>query len=218
MADSGIGFDRSIDTTGYSPLASGAGDRGFADRPHRAGTPGAGRDGSAQDLASLIKLGTLKLETGNEAEATEFFRKVGQPHQRGYGFAEADDVLDVADWQQFAIAPQIGGAPCPARTKCIVLVRFGLRLVRGDQLLLQLRRRRLVVAELEIVRTPTRGDRLETRREMLELGERSLGRDLHQPRSRRVGSLDLAAVSGELARDVTHLRFWRFDLDVDDRL
>ena len=54
MADSGIGFDRSIDTTGYSPLASGAGDRGFADRPHRAGTPGAGRDSSAQDLASWI--------------------------------------------------------------------------------------------------------------------------------------------------------------------
>ncbi len=97
MADSGIGFDRSIDTTGYSPLANGAGDRGFADRPHRAGTPGAGRDASAQDLASLIKLGTLKLETGNEAEATEFFRKALEVGDRSLGPDHPDLILLLND-------------------------------------------------------------------------------------------------------------------------
>jgi len=97
MADSGIGFERSIDATGYSSLASGAGDHGFADRPQRPGTSGVGRDGSAQDLASLIKLGTLKMDAGNEAEATQFFRKALELGDRSLGPDHPDLILLLND-------------------------------------------------------------------------------------------------------------------------
>src|SRR3954464_2439025 len=71
-----------------------------------------------------------------------------------------------------------GGAPPPASTKGIRLLRFGLRLVRGGELLLELRRRRLVMAELHAVGAVPRRERFQPRREVLELGERRLRRDL----------------------------------------
>src|SRR5438552_11816940 len=97
MAESGIGFERSIDATGYSPLASGAGDHGFADRPQWPGTSGVGRDGSPQDLATLIKLGTLKMDAGNEAEATQFFRKALELGDRSLGPDHPDLILLLND-------------------------------------------------------------------------------------------------------------------------
>src|SRR4029078_5279501 len=81
-----------------------------------------------------------------------------------------------------------------------------------------LRRRRLVVAELEAVGAVARGERLEPRREMLELRERRLRRDLPRAGPRRVRALDLAAVAGELAGDIAHLFLRHDDVDVDDRL
>src|SRR3954451_18107393 len=98
------------------------------------------------------------------------------------------------------------------------LLHLRMRLVRGGELLLQLRRRGLVVAEFEAVRAVAGGERLEPRREMLQLGERRLRRDLYDARPRRVGALDLPAVPGELAGDVAHLLLGRVDVDVDDRL
>src|SRR5262245_42609528 len=86
------------------------------------------------------------------------------------------------------------------------------------ELLLELRRRRFVVAEFHAVGAVPGGQRFQPRREMLELGKRRLRRDLDGPGTRRIGALDLAAVPGELARDVAHLRLRRDDLDVHDRL
>ena len=82
-----------------------------------------------------------------------------------------------------------------------------LRLVRGDELLLQLRRRGLVVAEFQAVRAVARGQRFQPRREMLKPGERRRGLDLHESGARRVGALDLAAMAGKFARDVAHAVF-----------
>src|SRR5258708_12026604 len=90
--------------------------------------------------------------------------------------------------------------------------------VRGDELLLELRRRGLVVAELEAVRAVARGERLEACRKVLELRERRLRRDLHGAGTRRVRALDLPAVPGQLAGDVAHLGLRRDDVDIDDRL
>jgi TonB family protein len=69
MADSAIGFERSIDASVYSPVAGG-------ERAPRSGTEPIETDyDSPSEMASLIKLGTLRLEMGNEKEAEEFFRR-----------------------------------------------------------------------------------------------------------------------------------------------
>src|SRR5688572_6062875 len=95
------------------------------------------------------------------------------------------------------------GLPLPARMKCMANSNraltpisksgsepelfFGVqRLVGGDQLLLELRRRGLVVAELHAVGAVAGGERLEARREVLQLGERRLRRDLHGAGARGV--------------------------------
>src|SRR5688572_21771281 len=84
-----------------------------------------------------------------------------------------------------------GGVPRPCRTKFKSF--FGVRRpVRRGELLLKLRRRRLVVAELHAVGAVPGGERLEARREVLELRERRLGHDLHRSGPRRIGTLDLS--------------------------
>jgi tetratricopeptide repeat protein len=95
MADSATGFDRSIETTSYSPLVIG--DRVLADRSTRSSTPSEGRDSGSQDLASLIKLGSLKLETGEDAAATEFFRKALEMGDRTLGPDHPDLILLLND-------------------------------------------------------------------------------------------------------------------------
>ena len=71
MADSATGFDRSIETS-YSPSVNT--DRVPTDRSQRSSAmPFEGCHDGSQDLASLIKLGASKLETGNDPAATEFF-------------------------------------------------------------------------------------------------------------------------------------------------
>jgi tetratricopeptide (TPR) repeat protein len=96
MADSATGFDRSIESTSYSPLVSG--DRVLADRPQRSSTtPSEERDGNAHDLASLIKLGGLKLEIGDDAAATEFFRKALEMGDRTLGPDHPDLILLLND-------------------------------------------------------------------------------------------------------------------------
>jgi len=96
MADSATGFDRSIETTTYSPPVNG--DRVLADRPQRsATTPSEGRDAVSQDLPALIKLGSLKLETGDDAAATELFRKALEMGDRTLGPDHPDLILLLND-------------------------------------------------------------------------------------------------------------------------
>jgi len=96
MADSTTGFDRSIETTSYSPLVSG--DRVLADRPQRSSTtPTDGRDGVSQDLPTLIKLGSLKLEMGDDSAATELFRKALETGDRTLGPDHPDLILLLND-------------------------------------------------------------------------------------------------------------------------
>jgi tetratricopeptide (TPR) repeat protein len=97
MADSATGFDRSIETTSYSPLVGGD-DRVLADRPQRSSsTPGEGRDGAPQDLASLIKLGVSKLETGDDPAATDYFRRALEMADRSLGPDHPDLMLLLND-------------------------------------------------------------------------------------------------------------------------
>jgi TonB family protein len=74
MGDAGTGFERSIETTGYSPVAGT--DRGTADLIVRSpSAPRDPQDGSRPDFAVLVRQAAQMLETGNDAEAAVWFRK-----------------------------------------------------------------------------------------------------------------------------------------------
>ena len=73
MADSSIGFERSIDSANYTPVPGR--DRGISDRNSRPSRPVEADKASRADLASVLKAATLKQNTGEDAEAEEYFRK-----------------------------------------------------------------------------------------------------------------------------------------------
>ena len=73
MADSSIGFERSIDSANYSPVPGR--DRGISDRNSRPSRPVEADKASRADLASVLKAATLKQNMGEDAEAEEFFRQ-----------------------------------------------------------------------------------------------------------------------------------------------
>jgi TonB family protein len=96
MADAATGFERGIETTGYSPVVSS--DRGTTDRIIRSpAPPGDMPDGQQPDLASLLRHGALKLETGNDAEAEEFFREALEIGDRTVGPDHPDMILLLND-------------------------------------------------------------------------------------------------------------------------
>lgn len=95
MADAAIDLER-IDATSYSPIAGT--DRGTADRIQRSpGIPGEPREAPPSDLASLVRLGAVKLEQGNEAEAEECFRKALEIVDRTVGADHPDLILLLND-------------------------------------------------------------------------------------------------------------------------
>ena len=95
MADAGTGFERGIETTGYSPVAGA--DRGTTDRMIRSVPPSDPRDGPPPDLAWLLKQGALKLETGKDAEAEDHFRKALEIGDRTVGPDHPDMILLLND-------------------------------------------------------------------------------------------------------------------------
>jgi TonB family protein len=96
MADAATGFERGIETTGYSPVAGG--DRGTTDRIIRSPAPlGDARDGSHSDLASLLRNGALKLDAGNDSEAEEFLRTALEIVDRTVGPDHPDMILLLND-------------------------------------------------------------------------------------------------------------------------
>jgi TonB family protein len=95
MADAATGFERGMETTGYSPVAGG--DRVTTDRIIRSPVPADARDGQHQDLASLLRYGALKLEAGNDAEAEEFLRKALEIGDRTVGPDHPDMILLLND-------------------------------------------------------------------------------------------------------------------------
>ncbi|HEX9606329.1 MAG TPA: TonB family protein [Gemmatimonadaceae bacterium] len=96
MADAATGFERGIETTGYSPVVSS--DRGTTDRIIRSPAPPSDmHDGQQPDLASLLRHGVLKLEAGNDAEAEEFFRKALEIGDRTVGPDHPDMILLLND-------------------------------------------------------------------------------------------------------------------------
>jgi tetratricopeptide (TPR) repeat protein len=97
IADAAIGLDRTIDTTGYSPIAGT--NRGTApDRvPRSPAPPREVNDGLYPDVASLIRHGAMKLEMGNDAEAEECFRKALEIGDRTVGPEHPDLMLLLND-------------------------------------------------------------------------------------------------------------------------
>jgi TonB family protein len=96
MADAGTGFERSIETTGYSPVAGS--DRGTADRMIRSPVPPIdAHDAPHPDLAPLLRHAALKLDTGNDAEAEEFLRKALEIGDRTVGPDHPDMILLLND-------------------------------------------------------------------------------------------------------------------------
>src|ERR1700682_2989383 len=95
MADAATGFERSIETTGYSPVAGG--DRGTTDRIIRSSVPADAQENPHPDLAALLRHGALKLETGNDAEAEECFRNALEIGDRTVGPDHPDMILLLND-------------------------------------------------------------------------------------------------------------------------
>ena len=96
MADAATGFERGIETTGYSPVVSS--ERGTADRIIRSPAPlGDAHDSTPSDLASLLRHGALRLEAGNDAEAEEFLRKALEIGDRTVGPDHPDMILLLND-------------------------------------------------------------------------------------------------------------------------
>jgi TonB family protein len=96
MVDAATGFERGIESTGYSPVATS--DRGTTDRIIRSPAPlGDAREGPHSDLASLLRNGVLKLDAGNDAEAEEFLRRALEIVDRTVGPDHPDMILLLND-------------------------------------------------------------------------------------------------------------------------
>lgn len=73
MADSAIGIDRNTEPASYSPFPGG--DRTAADRGGRTTPQPADSFAAQKDLATLIQMGTERVDAGADAEATECFQE-----------------------------------------------------------------------------------------------------------------------------------------------
>lgn len=122
MTDAAIGLDRSIDTTGYSPIAGT--DRGTADRiPRSPAPPNEANDGSHPDVASLIRHGAMKLEMGNDAEAEECFRKALEIGDRTVGPEHPDLMLLLNDLTRIYLRQSAHAAAEPLLLRLLEMKR-----------------------------------------------------------------------------------------------
>lgn len=122
MADAAAGLERSIDTGGYSPIASG--DRGATNRiPRSPAAPVDANTGSQPDLAALVRHGALKLETGNEAEAEECFRKALEIVDRAVGSDHPDLILLLNDLTRIYLRQSAYAAAEPLLLRLLELKR-----------------------------------------------------------------------------------------------
>jgi len=122
MADAAAGLERSIDTTSYSPIASG--DRATSNRIPR--SPDASIDASDtshQDLASLVRNGAMRLEMGNEAEAEECFRKALEIGDRTLGADHPDLILLLNDLTRLYLRQSAYAAAEPLLLRLLELKR-----------------------------------------------------------------------------------------------
>jgi len=118
MADSGTGLERVVDGPAYSPIPSG--DR-VSDRTPRSIAPLA--DSAQPELASLIKLGTLKLETGDDAEAEKSFRKALDLADRTLGPEHPEVVLLLTDLTRFYLKKSAHAAAEPLLLRLLEMKR-----------------------------------------------------------------------------------------------
>ena len=118
MADSGTGLERVIDVPAYSPITSG--DR-VPDRTPRSIAPLA--DSAQPELASLIKLGTLKLETGDDAEAEKSFRKALDLADRTLGPEHPEVVILLTDLTRFYLKKSAHAAAEPLLLRLLEMKR-----------------------------------------------------------------------------------------------
>jgi TonB family protein len=96
MADAATGFERGIETTGYSPVVRS--DPGTTDRIVRSpALPADAHDSPHSDLTSLLRNGALKLDEGNDAEAEEFLRKALEIVDSRVGPEHPDTILLLND-------------------------------------------------------------------------------------------------------------------------
>ena len=90
MADSAPGLERSFDHAAYSPIPSGPISGGDFSRQFEAVDP-------QTELASLIRLGTIKQEAGSFAEAEECFRRALEIGDRTFGPENPDLIILLND-------------------------------------------------------------------------------------------------------------------------
>ena len=114
MADSAFGIERSYDSTAYSPIPSGS------------NSPGArtGEGPAPQtDLASLIRAGTLKQESGNFAEAAECFRLALDLGDRTFGADNPDLIILLNDLTRLYLKQAAYGSAEPLLLRLLELKR-----------------------------------------------------------------------------------------------
>ena len=121
MADSAIGLEHSIDSTSYSPVSNP--DRGVTDRIPFSVLPGDEPDLAQSDLASLLKMGSLRQEAGNDAEAEEFFRKALEIADRTLGPEHPDLMLLLSDLTRLYLRKSAFGSAEPLLLRLLEIKR-----------------------------------------------------------------------------------------------
>ncbi len=91
MAEPATGFERGFDHAAYSPVPSSP--KGTSDIQHDDESV----DSAQSDLASLIRLGTIKQEAGSLAEAEECFRRALEIGDRTLGPENPDSIILLND-------------------------------------------------------------------------------------------------------------------------
>ena len=91
MADSAPGLERSFDHAAYSPIPSGATGTGDFSRQQDP------VESAQNELASLIRLGSIKQDAGSFAEAEECFRRALEIGDRAFGPENPDLIILLND-------------------------------------------------------------------------------------------------------------------------
>lgn len=115
MADSAHGLDRGFDPAAYSPIPKSP--AAPADLARREGPD------AHSELAAIIRLGTIKQEGGNFAEAEECFRRALEIGDRSFGSENPDLIILLNDLTRLYLKQSAYGSAEPLLLRLLELKR-----------------------------------------------------------------------------------------------
>src|SRR5690242_9657905 len=117
MADSAPGLERIFDRAPYSPIPSGPPGKADVSQYHDTA------EAAQAELASLIRLGTLKQEAGSFAEAEECFRRALEIGDRTFGPQNPDLIILLNDLTRLYLKQSAYGSAEPLLLRLLELKR-----------------------------------------------------------------------------------------------